>query len=262
MTVSVVALTPLDTHPAVALVAETFGKQLQPFLPYGQPRAGAYLAAVLAAPANLTGYSLYGAKTGTGELVGFAEFRTSSPVTALLSYICVSRDWRGQGLARSLIIQHLRRFPEVATIELDVFSTNANARRFYDNLGFEAVSSNHWWMRKLPESDETDDTVARESLSLIDWPVALASLSTYGFCMLNVNWRGEELRLGVPSATHVRVPRPHHLADSELLKSVGALLPGLEAAFVVAAEEGDLTPLEHVLDSHRLAAPAVRLRQR
>jgi ribosomal-protein-alanine N-acetyltransferase len=74
------------------------------------------------------------------ELAGFILSRLAAGEAEILS-VAVAQDYRGRGIARSLLNLHLRRLAGLGTKEvfLEVDETNTPARRLYARNGFREV---------------------------------------------------------------------------------------------------------------------------
>ncbi|MGY1719486.1 GNAT family N-acetyltransferase [Blastococcus sp. SYSU DS0552] len=237
---------------AAALLRESFEARLHPYVPYCQPEVGQYLATVVDHPRGFADRHLYGARSPGGQLTAFAEFRAVGANSDLLSYICVAPEARGQGLAQRMLQEHLHASPHVRELVLDVFAHNEPARGLYRRLGFEEVSRTTWWSRDLPAA--APGTSGR--LRVHDWHLSVAALHRYGFCMIDAEWSGRRLTLGVPGRSVVRVPDEIAFRDQRLLSEVRALLPTLERALLISpSAPEDRTDCARVVDSWRLRAP-------
>lgn len=242
-----------DAAAVADLVATAFESRLHALIPYCAPRVRHYLAALAGRPTAFPDRYLSVVRPAAGEVSAFAEFRSVGDTTDLLSYICVAPHARGQRLAERLIRAHLARRPGVRNLQLDVFAHNAQARALYERLGFETVSATDWWTRDLPNPAAT--TADGTSLGVRDWHLPLASMHRYGFAMIDADWRGRPLRLGLPSSTVVRVPDRAAFGDDELLVAVRHLLPDLGHCLWFGTDpEAHRTPARHVLTSLRLQA--------
>lgn len=62
----------------------------------------------------------------------------------ILFRMYVSKDYRGLGIAKTLIrklIDRVKLIPDIKQINLTVISNNANAKKLYENFGFETFGS-------------------------------------------------------------------------------------------------------------------------
>jgi ribosomal protein S18 acetylase RimI-like enzyme len=252
MTESILRRMVQDDAAAVAQLLQTsFDEPLSPFLVYCQPGIDTYLVTLLDWSRVFQNHHLYVATNPTGELLGFAEFRSVGDSSCLLSWICVARAARGVGLAERLILLHLDTHPEVDTVELDVFAHNATAIRLYERLGFTTGGTARWWRRALPKADSTD----RAGLRLSDWHASAASLDRYGFCQINAEYRGHPVRIGLTSSTVVRVDDREQFQDDNLLAALRFVLPDAQHALII--DRGDTDPnseTELLLKSQRMRA--------
>ena len=76
-----------------------------------------------------------------GKVVGFIMSRQAADEAEILS-IAVSNRCRGRGLARQLLMLHLRRLAalRIGTVFLEVDENNGPARRLYARAGFHEVA--------------------------------------------------------------------------------------------------------------------------
>lgn len=75
------------------------------------------------------------------RIAGFVMSRTAADQAEILS-IAVASGWRGRGLARDLLITHLRRLAGLGArqVFLEVDENNTAAIRLYRRAGFQDVS--------------------------------------------------------------------------------------------------------------------------
>lgn len=253
MSARTLRLDPMTGDDAVAvgaLLRESFAERLHPYISYCQPDVTAYLLVLAEHPDAFPGRHLRVLRDRDGAPMAFAEFRAIAPDTDLLSYICVAPEARGRAVAEELMRGHLRTRSHLRAMVLDVFAHNVPARRLYERLGFEVTETTTWWSRALPANS------ADSSLSVLDWHVSLAALRAYGFCMVDIERAGSRIRLGLPSATVVRVPSEAAFADDVLLGALRHCIPTLERALWINSSAPTAEPNpERVLDSMRLRAP-------
>jgi ribosomal-protein-alanine N-acetyltransferase len=75
-----------------------------------------------------------------GKLVGFILSRMAADEAEILSVAVAARE-RGRGVARNMLVTHMRRLAGAGcrTIFLEVDETNQPARRLYQSAGFREV---------------------------------------------------------------------------------------------------------------------------
>lgn len=230
--ITIAPLRPEQVGAAQRLLLESFDPRLQPYMTATQAGAEAFLAAYVAAP-QLHPERRYLAATqadGTGDLLGYAEFRQLEAGAGFLSYICVSPLARGRGIASRLIEHYLQMVPEPETMQLDVFADNLPALALYRKLGFEEQSQTTWWRRPLPTPSET------ASLRVTNWPAALAMHKRYGFCEYQVSFADQLHGLGRMGQAVLRCTSAADFADDALLSAVRAALPELQEALLIAPD--------------------------
>jgi ribosomal protein S18 acetylase RimI-like enzyme len=249
-----------DTTAVAHLLVSTTEEPLRPYLAYSQPGIDAYLAVLVGWPQLYPDHHLYVGTDDEARVVAFAELRSTGPTSCLLSYVCVAPPARGSGVAARLLSQHLVRRPEIATVELDVFTGNTPAVRLYRRLGFTQVRSARWWTRDLPAASPE----AVGEFGEAGWDAAMAMLERYGFCRVSAQRQGRRLDLGLVSRTVIRVGDQEQFRDDDLLGALRFLLPETRQALLVdgpAAEPGPgLRGSRVLLESQRLRADAATVK--
>jgi mycothiol synthase len=89
-----------------------------------------------------------------GRLAGFCWTKVHAqerPPLGEIFVIAVDPDFAGRGLGRGLVLAGLDHLAGRGLRDaiLYVESTNAPARRLYDNLGFAVLAADRWWRRDL-----------------------------------------------------------------------------------------------------------------
>lgn len=221
-----------DLDRIAALVRGSFNPALHPYMVYAQAGIGRFLAAFIAHPGAVTDRTLLVATDHAGEAVAFAEFRHGGG-DALLSYICVSAEARGQGVATAMIA-HFLRVSGPQRIDLDVFADNAAAISLYRGLGFQETSGTGWFARQLPPP-----SAKATPLTIDNLPVALAAFESHGFCELQLRWRGNDVKLGRIGETVFRCFDAAVFDDDDLLSRLRSIFPSAQEALFIAAESPD-----------------------
>lgn len=248
---------PADVEWLAEVSRASFAPRLHPYLISAQPGIHRFWGVVLAHPDAFPGRCFLVAEADGAGRVGFADLQLVGDDRAHLSYICVTEAARGRGVAGTLLRDHLDRFPEVTSMQLDVFEDNQPARALYDRLGFERGATTTWWVADLPR-----DAVPAEGARVQGLHAATAWMDTYGFAELSVAVGDEVLPLARPSASVLRCPDPALLQRPDVLAAVTAELP--ELAQVLVTSEGDeppasaVGPLRQVNRSMRMSASAIR----
>ena len=80
-----------------------------------------------------------------GERVGSIAVSKESTTTAFVNFVLVMHEFRGQGVATSMmnkVINHARQH-DYGKLRLETYSCLQEARRLYKKLGFQLVRRNH-----------------------------------------------------------------------------------------------------------------------
>ena len=242
------------------LVRTSFDSDLLPYLVAAQHGILEWWRLMLDYPASFGNPRILVATSADGTRLGYAEVRKLDETTGFLSYVAVSPQARGAGIARGLLAAWLRDEPAVGAMELDVFASNAPARRLYERLGFEETARSTWWTAPLP--DTTPDPAAGD-LAVVDLPAAMARHRVYGFTDLAVGTGDGRLRLGVMGQEVLRFFSANAFADDRAVALGRSLFPDLTRGMAILAA-GDAPPAqvgaEPVNESLRMRS--VRIRQR
>lgn len=187
------------------------------------------------------------AESESNDLLGFADFRLLGGGIGFLSNICVAEIARGQGIAKNLILRCLKHFPEIHTMQLDVFENNHVAKSLYRKLGFQESSHNFWLTRPCPNipTHETNHI----KLKFENLPSSLANFEEYGFCELFVLFRGRRIKLGRLGESVLRCFQLEDYADDMLLKELKCVFPTLNEAFVIVPVNSSI---DETIKSHKI----------
>lgn len=236
------------------LLLDAYEPRLRPYLTYTQAGIGAYLSVVLSRPDLYPSHALLSAVDGEEQVVGFAEFRHLGSGTTLLSWFAVDEAARGEGLGSRIVRHAASTFP-ADLLQVDVFDSNAGARRFYDRLGFEPVADSTWLVRALPSGSDGPG-----ALDVTSWHEARAGLHAYGFCRVQAVWRGVMVTVGLLGPSTVRVDDRELFEDLDFLGALRATFPERKEAVRVTQDLSDPGPETAVLlRSTRLQAARTRL---
>ena len=202
---------------------------------YTQHGAMAFLEVHLLHPNSFPDKCFLVSTEGSDHTVGFAEFRMNAQKVGFLSYICVDDHYRGLGVATSLINHFVGSHQPLDSLALDVFDDNSPALHLYEKLGFVRETQKAWLRRYLSS--------ASTPLSIHQLHMPAAAYATYGFCELQVEWRGEDTRLGRIGTSVLRCFDISAFGDDDLLASAKATFPSLtEALTVLSVADYDVLP--------------------
>ena len=114
--------------------------------------AGIQAASPEAAQWDAAGYLKYDFRVSVRgvRVAGFLVSRTVAEGETELLNLAVAPEFRRQGVARKLVESLLSEFPGV--VYLEVRESNAAARKFYNHMGFQEVSSRSGYYQEPPES--------------------------------------------------------------------------------------------------------------
>ncbi|MDE8668153.1 N-acetyltransferase [Pseudarthrobacter sp. H3Y2-7] len=227
------ALTKTDLPAVSDLIHASFGAALRPFMTYTQHGIGAFLSVHVQYPGSDPGRYLLVAvdEAKQQDVVGFAEFRIIGGNVGFLSYVCITESARGRGIARAFLESFVEDRPELDQLQLDVFQDNAPAVSLYRKLGFTPTSTVAWVSRSMPAP------VGAARIRTL--PTALANLSTYGFCEMEVMNETSVTRIGLVGQTVLRCFSAQAFDDDALLSSLRRHFPLVETALVIL-------PTEHI----------------
>jgi len=221
---------------------DSYPARLQPYLPMTQHGAAEFLCAHLVRPQCSPERVPY-VWVEDGVVLAYADFRTSGQA-GFLSYLCVDRRARGQGIATALIDRLLReRAP--SSLALDVFADNEPALALYKKLGFELTHSTAWLTRAVTDIGRADNGTTNEGttdegmaghgpspapLTLRNLPVSDACFARYGFCELETERAGQPVLVGRIGAGKLRVPDLEVFGDGAFLASARKTFASIDEA--------------------------------
>lgn len=220
-------LTEADVPTVSRLIRDSFGTALRPFMTYTQHGIGAFLSVAVRYPGSDPGRYLLVAvdEANPRGIMGFAEFRIQEGDVGFLSYICVTESARGRGIARAIISSFTDDHSELNELQLDVFRDNAPAVSLYQKLGFKPTGAVAWVTRSIPPS-----AGAARIRSL---PTAMANLSAYGFCEMEVMTEASEERVGLIGEKVLRCFSAQAFDNDALLATLAAHFTDIEAALAI-----------------------------
>lgn len=192
---------------------------------YTQHGIAAYLEAHLAHAKSSAEKFFYVATDVHGHPLGYAEFRVNSPTECFLSYVCVTTDARGRGVATGLIEHFCSTQASTAHLELDVFHDNVVALRLYATLGLTTTDMNAWICRHLPTPSS--------ELRVSQLATSVAAYAVHGFCEFQVEWEGREIRLGRIGPGILRCFDAGSFEDEGLLAGARATFEGVTQALTI-----------------------------
>lgn len=229
------------------LSRECFPARLHSWLIHCQPGYNQYAYGIVA-----SGSRHYWVAEDDGELVGFAEWREMED-TSFLNHICVSGRYRGAGIGRSLIGQHLAN-KEIGSVALDVF-VGEPAQEFYRGLGFTVVQRRRWMIRQR-QWDPRDAVSTLDCSNVEQWR---SEMNRFGFGKLLASWRGDTVSILFSSRHSVRLPSVDLVMDDALLESIHNLAPEVRRYATIADLENDEV-FDETFDSVRMTANVQDLR--
>ena len=129
---------------------------------YGRQWSAAEFAALLASGSTLASAAL---DPENGRMRGFILSRLAADEAEVLT-IVVDRAWRGRGVGRDLMREHLRRaaLSGARTMFLEVDPTNAAAIALYRRFGFREVGRREGYYRR-PDGQTAAAMVMRADLA-------------------------------------------------------------------------------------------------
>lgn len=129
---------------------------------FAQPWSAEEFATLLSSASTLGSAAL---DPATGRLRGFAISRLAADEAEILT-IAVDRAWRGRGVGRDLLREHLSRaaLSGARTIFLEVDYDNAAAIALYTRFGFLKVGRREGYYR-LPDGKRAAALIMRKDLA-------------------------------------------------------------------------------------------------
>lgn len=238
-----------DISTVVQLIGDSFEARLRDFMVYTQHGIADFMEIPLRYPGSSPRQVSLVAETDADDtrILGFGDFRKLDEKTGFLSYIAVNPEARGQGVATALIRAFTSQHPELAELQLDVFSDNRAAISLYEKLGFTKTSSTVWISREV--------SPAGQPVEIRSLASSLASHQRFGFCELNVVLPDEGVTIGRLGDSVLRCFGRASFENDELLSSLAQMFPGATRAFAIVPEpEHSSVAVPHQVElvSHRL----------
>lgn len=221
-----------DVDEVQELVSHSFETSRRPYMTSVQPGAARFLEAFLQHPSLSPDRRYRVARSKAGALLAYADFRLIGEKASFLSNITVAPEARGRGVATALLDDFLNVHPSVESMELDVFSDNAAARKLYEKRGFRASHSVEWWIRNPPSIHPLP-----ENWSLKNAPDAAAWLRTFGFCEFSVDTRTEVRRFGQIGHGTLRCFSVEDFRDNRFLSYAANLVPMVENVLYIGPSD-------------------------
>lgn len=215
------------------LICASFDPSLHPYMISTQQGAEHYLK-VFVEYANLhqDRYLLL-AESESNDLLGFADFRLLDGGIGFLSYICVTEIARGRGIAKQLISRCLEHFPEIYTVQLDVFEDNHAAKLLYRKLGFQEASRSIWFIRSCPEISTRK--INNINIRFENLPLSLAHFEKYGFCELSGFFHERKIKFGRLGENVLRCFQPEDYEDDILLAELRYIFPSITEVLAIVS---------------------------
>jgi ribosomal protein S18 acetylase RimI-like enzyme len=204
--------TPGDAAQVVALVRESFRPRDLGLTIYGCSGVAAYLDAEFATPREVA-RSSHLVSVAEGPIAGYIEMRRS-PGGLWLNYIATDPGWRRRGIGTALIRDGLAACGEAPGTKwiLDVFDHNAQARRWYEAMGFRTVARLGFW-----RIENRSTPLPGVSAAIVGLPQADAAHQRFGFSRFTVAERERSFKVGRLGERWWRI------TDPEILRAPGAL---------------------------------------
>lgn len=222
------------------LEASFDGPQSQ-YVAVGQPGYKRYLHDLLSN--KKTGTKMLIVGVTDGQIAGFADVTIDRKGPNFLTRIAVNPDYRGYGVARRMMHKIQQAYGVENRWELDVFHANAGARRIYESLGFQIISTALWMGRLLP----LQPTSHGENLPAQPDP----SYFRYGFTSTKI--QGHQVSV---AGTAVRCRTTDLFLNEELLAELQNQFPRVDRAFIVLNASDDrlasITGVFEIDHSHRM----------
>jgi GNAT superfamily N-acetyltransferase len=232
------------------LILLSFDTALRPYMTYTQHGVGAFLSVHTKYPEADPERRLLVATDQFNPygVVGYAEFRVGKDDVGFLSYICVAESARGRGVASALVRSFIHERPQLLELQLDVFQDNAPALSFYQKLGFRPINRVKWVTRPMPRAVGTARIVSLHA--------AVASLTAYGFCELEVINGTASTKVGLIGQKVVRCFSVETFDNDELLGGLRGLFPDADTVLAILPATG----VGNVLSDHEIIQRSDRMK--
>lgn len=164
---------------------ETVSSSLERLIPneiyrltiYSASGYSSFLRALYSLPHTFRDTYMFGAYS-KNELLGFSEWKQVG-TSFFLNSLFIMPEYQSCGVGSQLLAHGLSvaKQMQYTSVELDVFESNTHAYSWYRTKGFERTASKHWLTGK---NAYVDEGIPR-NVSIIDYPLAEAAQSQYGF---------------------------------------------------------------------------------
>jgi ribosomal protein S18 acetylase RimI-like enzyme len=204
---------------------------------YGCSGALAFMVDTLEASARARG-PLYTVAEREGRVVGMTEFRRGLQ-SLYWNHIHVLQSERGGGVGRTMLRESLELARDAAQEEvaLDVFTTNARPRSWYQAMGFQYRWDMVWRECALPDGPGDPRQWLVHGL-----PPAEVAFARYGFCQFTVETAAGTYLVGKLADRFFRASSPALLADAAALHALGAVDRGRTLLVMGPRQDGEADP--------------------
>ncbi|WP_084473678.1 GNAT family N-acetyltransferase [Deinococcus ficus] len=221
-----------DTDKVQRIFADSFPLHLRRLMIYGQHGLSQYLGDILKYPSLFPAFKLYVFEDHRG--LAYAEFRISDN-RGFLSNIFVDSHLRGKGIGSQLIFHFMSEFPDVKSLQLDVFESNAGALRLYHNLGFKKQDARAWYTRPLPTPASARSSIDPRisELSTNSLISSIAMYERYGFTEHQTQ---SGISFGRIGETVLRCRAAEDAENPEIIHARNRHFPQISEAFCISSE--------------------------
>jgi GNAT superfamily N-acetyltransferase len=209
-----------DYKRVLQLIKEGMDENILPTTIYYLDKCAEYIKLLLSSNSLISGYYYYGYYHGD-ELVGFSEWRDLD-YCLFLNNIYIDLKYRNKGIGSQLFNQgiDLAKRLQKKTIELDVYSNNNRAIRWYSSLGFVPKIESH-----VIELDLVRELSTNITYTIINYPQSIKLLNEFGFSYLDINSITGLKKVGLLNHSYFRLNHPNDLEDETLLYTLKTFDP-------------------------------------
>ena len=260
-----VSFRPAESDDACAIIdlaTRGFAEERRALFVYACTGAEAFVRGHIALPPALAERRYAIAEGATGDVIGVVDLVRAAHVLHL-AYIAVAPAARGLRLAPQLLqyaLQHCS--APASTLQLDVFTDNERAARWYDRLGFETTSETAWFRAEPRPASDTRGS----SAYVTGLPAADAVHARFGFSQFTVQTPSAGYTVGRIGERWFRLTDAAALDDPDVRAALHSLDPQ-RGLLVLAPAESNVGErgFVRIATSHRrrtsLAALISRLEQ-
>lgn len=227
--------TTADADSIVALMKTAYDPKVLDVTVYGCHGIAQYLIAQLALPPSIA-ETHYLVADNEGVLQGVIELRYVG-TAIFVNYLCTAPDRRGAGVAQAMLregIPMVRR-PHHASVSLDVFQDNIQARQWYRRLGFAPIAQTAWWRLPLVRRESVPGRVAA-------YAQATACHHAYGFSSFTMTTSAGDYTIGKLGTRWFRTSSAALLHDDEARACLVALDPRRQLLALLPLEQPHACP--------------------